>query len=194
MPFGADSPKERFALGDIQERTLAELRTAARKHSHRLLLLDSAASDARGHAVSTVIHSKLLIVDDRLLTLGSANCTNRSMSLDSELNFAWDSAGPEDPRSLSLARLRARLICEHAGIPYHRSLEQTHGFVDRLRALVGRSKLRQRPAQTPPPGTNGELLRELAFDPEVALTDLDVEDLLGARREPEAQPETSPAR
>ena len=35
---------------------------------------------------ATYIHSKLMIVDDEFLTIGSANLTNRSMGLDSELH------------------------------------------------------------------------------------------------------------
>ena len=34
-----------------------------------------------------------MIVDDRFLTVGSANLTNRSMGLDSELHVAWEHEG-----------------------------------------------------------------------------------------------------
>jgi len=37
--------------------------------------------------VQIYIHSKVLIVDDRFLCIGSAKTTNRSMGLDTELNL-----------------------------------------------------------------------------------------------------------
>jgi len=39
------------------------------------------------------IHSKLLLVDDSFLTLGSANMNQRSMAVDSEINIATDNPG-----------------------------------------------------------------------------------------------------
>ncbi|MES2742298.1 MAG: phospholipase D-like domain-containing protein [Pseudomonadota bacterium] len=54
------------------------------------------------------IHSKLLLVDDGFLTLGSANLNQRSMAVDSEINIATD-----DPRH---ARdLRNRIWMQHSG-------------------------------------------------------------------------------
>jgi phosphatidylserine/phosphatidylglycerophosphate/cardiolipin synthase-like enzyme len=54
------------------------------------------------------IHSKLLLVDDGFLTLGSANLNQRSMAVDSEINIATD-----DP---SHARdLRRRVWMQHSG-------------------------------------------------------------------------------
>jgi len=44
------------------------------------------------------IHSKLLLVDDSFLTLGSANLNQRSMAVDSEINIATDD--PKHARDL----------------------------------------------------------------------------------------------
>ncbi len=58
------------------------------------------------------IHSKLLVVDDALLTLGSANLSDRSMNLDTECNLVLDAAG--DPRvAEAIAGFRNRLLAEH---------------------------------------------------------------------------------
>jgi phospholipase D1/2 len=60
------------------------------------------------------VHSKLMIVDDELVTVGSANLTNRSMGLDTECNLAVEAAG--DPRVQQAIRgLRHRLLAEHLG-------------------------------------------------------------------------------
>ncbi len=58
------------------------------------------------------VHSKLLIVDDELLTVGSANLSDRSMALDTECNLALEANG--DPRIVrAIAGLRERLLAEH---------------------------------------------------------------------------------
>ncbi|MES2739489.1 MAG: phospholipase D-like domain-containing protein [Pseudomonadota bacterium] len=54
------------------------------------------------------IHSKLLLVNDGFLTLGSANLNQRSMAVDSEINIATDNP--------ALARdLRERIWMQHSG-------------------------------------------------------------------------------
>ncbi|NIS17469.1 MAG: phospholipase, partial [candidate division Zixibacteria bacterium] len=42
---------------------------------------------------SVYMHSKLMIVDDRLAIMGSANLSNRSMGLDSECCLAIETEG-----------------------------------------------------------------------------------------------------
>jgi phosphatidylserine/phosphatidylglycerophosphate/cardiolipin synthase-like enzyme len=54
------------------------------------------------------IHSKLLLVDDGFLTLGSANLNQRSMAVDSEINIATDD--PAHARDL-----RRRVWMQHSG-------------------------------------------------------------------------------
>ena len=54
------------------------------------------------------IHSKLLLIDDGFVTLGSANLNQRSMAVDSEINLATN--------DLTLARgLRERIWSQHSG-------------------------------------------------------------------------------
>jgi phosphatidylserine/phosphatidylglycerophosphate/cardiolipin synthase-like enzyme/uncharacterized membrane protein YdjX (TVP38/TMEM64 family) len=60
------------------------------------------------------VHSKVLVVDDALLTVGSANLSNRSMGFDTECNLAIEARG--DPRlRAAIAALRNRLLGEHLG-------------------------------------------------------------------------------
>ena len=58
------------------------------------------------------VHSKILIVDDEFLTLGSANLSDRSMGLDTECNLAIEAKGDQRIRS-AIAGLRNRLLGEH---------------------------------------------------------------------------------
>lgn len=61
-----------------------------------------------------IVHSKLLVADDQLLTVGSANLSNRSMSFDSECNLALAADG-DDQRKAIIAGFRNRLLAEHLG-------------------------------------------------------------------------------
>ncbi|MEP7223045.1 MAG: phospholipase D-like domain-containing protein [Novosphingobium sp.] len=65
------------------------------------------------------IHAKLLIVDDELLRVGSANMNNRSMGLDTEADLYIDTARPPNNRGevrAAIRRLRIRLLAEHCGV------------------------------------------------------------------------------
>jgi len=65
---------------------------------------------------SLSLHSKVMVVDDTFLQIGSANLTNRSMALDSECNLAIAADGREDVRR-AIAGFRIRLLAEHLGVP-----------------------------------------------------------------------------
>jgi phosphatidylserine/phosphatidylglycerophosphate/cardiolipin synthase-like enzyme/uncharacterized membrane protein YdjX (TVP38/TMEM64 family) len=61
------------------------------------------------------VHSKVLVVDDRFAMVGSANLSDRSMGLDTELNVAVESNG--DPRVReAIVAFRERLLAEHLGV------------------------------------------------------------------------------
>ena len=62
------------------------------------------------------VHSKIMIVDDRLLRVGSANLNNRSMGLDSECDLLIDSGAAANRQAArSIAALRTDLLAEHLG-------------------------------------------------------------------------------
>ncbi|MDD5232996.1 MAG: VTT domain-containing protein [Syntrophales bacterium] len=60
------------------------------------------------------IHSKVLIVDDELLRIGSANMSNRSMGLDTECDLMIEAGGESRVRE-AIVLFRRRLIGEHLG-------------------------------------------------------------------------------
>jgi phospholipase D1/2 len=63
------------------------------------------------------VHSKITIVDDRLLRVGSANFNNRSMGLDSECDLLIDSGLPgNEGAGGTIAMLRSDLLAEHLGV------------------------------------------------------------------------------
>ena len=65
------------------------------------------------------VHSKMMIVDDEVLRIGSANMNNRSLGLDSEADIFIDAARPANDRDevrAAIRNLRYRLLAEHCGI------------------------------------------------------------------------------
>ncbi|MGC7402824.1 VTT domain-containing protein [Pandoraea pneumonica] len=61
------------------------------------------------------VHSKVMVMDDALLVIGSANLNNRSMGLDTECNLAVAANG--DARvAAGIARARNRLLAEHLDV------------------------------------------------------------------------------
>ncbi|MFM2302536.1 MAG: hypothetical protein RLZZ84_2272 [Pseudomonadota bacterium] len=63
------------------------------------------------------VHSKVMIVDDEVLRIGSANMNNRSLGLDSEADVFIDAARPGNAHAgAAIAQLRYRLLGEHIGM------------------------------------------------------------------------------
>jgi phospholipase D1/2 len=103
---------EQQTMGVLRDEVLRHLTTADRYN--RLRVVYPAASRARN--VSTFVHSKVMIVDDRLVRIGSANLSRRSMGVDSECDLAAEASA--DPRQRAgIQRIRDRLIGEHLGMP-----------------------------------------------------------------------------
>lgn len=63
------------------------------------------------------IHSKIMIVDDRIARIGSANLNNRSMGADSECDLVIEAKS--DLERMVVAGLRNRLLAMHCGMRTH---------------------------------------------------------------------------
>jgi phosphatidylserine/phosphatidylglycerophosphate/cardiolipin synthase-like enzyme len=69
------------------------------------------------HGTDIYVHAKIMIVDDRILRIGSANLNNRSMGLDSECDLALCADCIDDESvNQTIARLRSDLLAEHLGV------------------------------------------------------------------------------
>lgn len=66
-----------------------------------------------GERVPVMVHAKLMVVDDRLLHIGSANLNCRSMGMDRECDLHIE-AGTDRHRE-TIGRLRRRLLAHHLG-------------------------------------------------------------------------------
>jgi phospholipase D1/2 len=69
---------------------------------------------ADGKRASTMIHSKVMIVDDRLLRVGSANLNNRSMAADTECDLVIEAHREKD--RAAIRAVRDRLLADHCGV------------------------------------------------------------------------------
>lgn len=102
---------EQSSMGLLREEALAALR--ARDHHGRLRLLAPVVRSPSGD-LPIAVHSKVLVIDDQLAKVGSANFSNRSMGLDSECDVIIEAA---DQRGAEVvASMRDRLLAEHMGV------------------------------------------------------------------------------
>ncbi|WP_168192807.1 VTT domain-containing protein [Undibacter mobilis] len=69
--------------------------------------------EAAGASVNTMVHSKVMVVDDRIIRVGSANLNNRSMGTDTECDLVVVADSDEQRRAV--VRLRDTLIGDHCG-------------------------------------------------------------------------------
>jgi len=67
-----------------------------------------------GKTTDTMIHSKVMVVDDRFLRVGSANINNRSMGADTECDLAIEAR--TDRERTAITEIRNRLLGEHCGV------------------------------------------------------------------------------
>jgi phosphatidylserine/phosphatidylglycerophosphate/cardiolipin synthase-like enzyme len=83
--------------------------------------------------VPIYVHAKLLIVDDCVLRVGSANFNNRSMGLDSECDVFIDCARPGNEHAHEAIRgIRHSLLAEHCG----KSPEEIAALLDRCGSMA----------------------------------------------------------
>jgi phosphatidylserine/phosphatidylglycerophosphate/cardiolipin synthase-like enzyme/uncharacterized membrane protein YdjX (TVP38/TMEM64 family) len=98
------------SLGSGRDRFLRLLRRAC---ADRVRLLYPVVGNGK-HKTETNIHSKVMIIDDLLLRVGSANLNNRSMAVDTECDLVIE-AQTETERA-AIARIRNMLLADHCGV------------------------------------------------------------------------------
>jgi phospholipase D1/2 len=110
-PTTAEGLLEAAVMDQGRARFVARL--AQTDHSERLRVGCPVVLDAEGRRQPVDLHSKLAIVDEVCLTIGSANLANRSMGLDTECNLTIVAQTDEHRRAIT--RARASLLADHLG-------------------------------------------------------------------------------
>lgn len=166
--------KEQAAVGLAQAQNIGRLRQVANETGHQLGMYYSLPHCNEGETPdrATYIHSKLMIVDDVFLTVGSANLTNRSMSLDTELNLTVEAETAHEPLANSIRKVRLNLLSEHTG---NLQFELVEGLVEQLNQSAKKENAR---LQIHPSPTAIEQAALALIDPKILPFDPDlVEDL-----------------
>lgn len=180
LPKKPSALVEEISVGLLQARILSILRQTAKKRGHSLGVYYSASFDHDGDEVPVYIHSKLLIVDDSFVTIGSANTTNRSMGLDTEINISWEASHLDLRLTRSIRKLRLGLLFEHIGPDRHiaaRRLASTKDLVEYLDFIADRRLYRLQKHSFSSYFEGSDLLKtidELILDPEKAVIEENV--------------------
>jgi uncharacterized membrane protein YdjX (TVP38/TMEM64 family) len=111
----------RLSHGWLEEVTMHVLRTRllatlCRADAHGRFHAYYPHVDGLAEGTCIDVHSKLMIVDDEWLRIGSANLSNRSMGVDTECDLVVEARGDARVRA-AVQGLRDRLLAEHLGVP-----------------------------------------------------------------------------
>lgn len=110
-PLSAEGWLEQAAMDGARVR----LCHAVAEHDHRQRFRIFVPRNAAGTPI--YVHAKMMIVDDEVVQIGSANMNNRSLGLDSEADLFIDAARPGNGHAgAAITRLRHRLLAEHLGM------------------------------------------------------------------------------
>jgi phospholipase D1/2 len=100
---------EEHTMHVLRARLLKQLANADRYHRFHVYYpyIDGLKEDT-----CIDVHAKMMIVDDDILRIGSANLCNRSMGMDTECDLAIEARGRDDVRAI-IRSIRHRLLAEH---------------------------------------------------------------------------------
>lgn len=124
-PAHADGWLEQQAM-DHARAALVRVIEAADRHDRFSLWMPYVGETA------IYVHAKLMVIDDRVLRIGSANLNNRSMGLDSECDVFIDSRRLGNGHAAEpIAALRLSLLAEHLGLDE----EEAVGLIEQHRSM-----------------------------------------------------------
>jgi phosphatidylserine/phosphatidylglycerophosphate/cardiolipin synthase-like enzyme len=132
------SKTERFVLGRNCERLLRRLK---RSDTHNRLAAFYPQVQTENGPVRTLVHAKLIIIDDTLLRVGSSNLNNRSVGLDSECDLVVQAQSEADRNAIR--KIRRRLLAEHLGTD-PTAISQAFAVTGRLIKTIGQYNRRSR--------------------------------------------------
>jgi phosphatidylserine/phosphatidylglycerophosphate/cardiolipin synthase-like enzyme/uncharacterized membrane protein YdjX (TVP38/TMEM64 family) len=137
----------RLSHGWLEEATMTALRihvVKALREADRRNRFDVYYAHTPGLDEGTCIdvHSKVAVIDDRWLRIGSANLSNRSMGVDTECDVTIDAQGDRD-KAAAVRGFRNALLSEHLGVsPQQLEAElEVHGS---MHAAIRRLQCEQR--------------------------------------------------
>ena len=118
------------------------------------------------------VHSKVLVIDDRLLRIGSSNLNNRSMGFDSECDVAIEAdsnSSEHDDVCGQITSLRHQLVSEHLGVSvdeFESALAQCRSFLNAIESLRGQDRTLRRFTERTVADEAGPLAENDLMDPD----------------------------
>lgn len=173
----------RACSGWLEQETMGALRTHLLRQlhefdtHHRLRIYYPHREGLGDQAIN--VHSKILVVDDRLLRIGSSNLNNRSLGFDSECDLALEMNGREEVR-LAIIQFRNRLLGEHLGVPPETVAARTSegSLIRTIEALRGNSRTLEELPEEKPDGWSQLLSQSQLVDPERPISQERLQTLL----------------
>ena len=156
-------PMDRLMMDHARNYLLHRLQSADRHGRFRAF-----APLAAGNT-SISVHSKVMVIDDRLLRVGSANLNNRSLGLDTECDLAIEAEPADGQTKRTIRQMLARLLGEHLARPrgsLEAAMAQTDSLLGSIEALNATSGRHLRAFDVPRPGVLDTLIGKThALDP-----------------------------
>ncbi|MFJ2668346.1 phospholipase D-like domain-containing protein [Nocardia fluminea] len=166
LPRHADGWLEQQAMDGARRRLLHVLWTADTENRLGVYYPVTAAG------APIYVHAKVLVIDDRLLRVGSSNLNNRSMGFDTECDLAVEvTAATPDGELLreTILDIRRKLICEHLGTEpakFDATLAETSSLVRTVEALRGEGRTLRRFEPATVENEDSPLAENELMDPE----------------------------
>jgi len=184
LPFGCPGTLQSVSMDPPRDALLERLRAADPGGRFGVYWPTLAGGDTQDpERTSVYVHAKTLVIDDRLLRIGSANLNNRSMGLDTELDLFVEVPEADAEARAAIAGYRRRLVgylldappgrvaaAERAAGSLVAAIESLHGGERTLQPFEHRAEELKHAVSLP---------LELA-DPDRPLSDIDAERVLGA--------------
>jgi len=173
LPLKASGWVEESTVGLLAARALLRLQRADR-HGRLGLYRPVADAGADGRRTPIYVHSKVAVFDERLLVVGSANLTTRSLRIDSECVLAIEAPPADERLAAGIARVRDGLVAHMLAVEpaavsdaLVRADGQLRAAVESLRRPEGRTLL---PLEPSLPEDSRRLVPDLQLvDPDVPL-------------------------
>jgi phosphatidylserine/phosphatidylglycerophosphate/cardiolipin synthase-like enzyme len=121
-----------------------------------------------GDESSIVVHSKIVVADDRLFRVGSANLTDRSMALDTECDLTIEASDEREQEAIT--HLRNRLLGEHLGLTAELVEEWLRSDDSPIRLIDSCSKQSRCLRELPDDSSATQILPDELIDPSQPLT------------------------
>lgn len=124
------------------------------------------------HGESIYVHSKVMVIDDQLLRIGSSNLNNRSLGFDSECDVAFEAHLGDDGHEevgAAIAAVRNGLVAEHLDVTpeeFDRALADEGSLLKAIEKLKGRGKTLSRFTERTVAGEGSLLAENDLMDPD----------------------------